>query len=38
MGFEDDIAPTAELDVNDYAPILKHGAYRRAEQADEGDG
>ncbi len=32
MGFEDDIPPTAEVDVDDCVPILKGGAYRKAEQ------
>ncbi len=27
MGFEDDIAPTAELDCDDCAPMLRNGAY-----------
>jgi 2-phosphosulfolactate phosphatase len=30
MGFEDDIMPTAELDVDDSAPILTDGAYRKS--------
>ena len=37
MGFEHDIAPTAELDVDDGAPILKNGAYVRAEPTGGGD-
>ncbi len=28
MGFEDDIPPTAELDVDDCVPVLIDGAYR----------
>jgi len=31
MGFEDDIPVIAEMDVDDCAPILKDGAYRKAE-------
>lgn len=31
MGFEDDIRPIAEVDVDDCAPVLKDGAYERAE-------
>jgi 2-phosphosulfolactate phosphatase len=30
MGFEDDIPPAAELDVDECVPILEDGAYRRA--------
>jgi 2-phosphosulfolactate phosphatase len=33
MGFEGDIPPTAEMDVDDCVPILKDGAYRKAEQS-----
>ena len=36
MGFEGDIAPTAEVDVDDCAPILKDDAYVRAEPTDRG--
>ena len=32
MGFERDIPPTAERDVDDCAPMLKDGAYRKTEQ------
>jgi 2-phosphosulfolactate phosphatase len=31
MGFEDDIPLIAQMDVDDCAPVLKGGAYRRAE-------
>jgi 2-phosphosulfolactate phosphatase len=30
MGFEDDILPTAEVDVDDCVPVLTDGAYRKA--------
>ncbi len=30
MGFENDIPPIAEVDIEDCAPVLKDGAYSRA--------
>jgi 2-phosphosulfolactate phosphatase len=38
MGFEDDIAIIAQMDVDDCAPFLKDGAYRKAEPEDPGHG
>ena len=38
MGFEDDIPIIAQVDVDDSAPILKEGAYRKAEPEGPGYG
>lgn len=38
MGFGANIHPTAEVNVDDCAPILKDGAYVKAEQAVPRDG
>ena len=38
MGFEDDIPPTAEMDADNCVPILRDGAYIKAEQAVACDG
>lgn len=37
MGFEDDIAIIAQMDVDECAPIMKDGAYRKAEPPTGGE-